>query len=198
MAFVTLSDALNDPLNVAKTIKCSAETPIEFTDTVWDDLRGPANGINPVGSPSPATPNTADGSLTFAKGNVCAVWFQLPHKYKHGTDLHPHIHWSKATSAAGLVNWQMKYKWANRAEVMPAYSVMIPGSDLVPCEDTANLHAMLGFGELDGTDKTISSMIGLYIERVSSGDTYSGNANLYEVDIHFEIDTVGSKEIATK
>ena len=73
----------------------------------WDDLRAPANAINPAGSPSAATVSTADASLQFAGNadNVVVVWFQLPHQWKEGSDLHPHIHWAKNTTDAGIVDW---------------------------------------------------------------------------------------------
>lgn len=167
--------------------------PIILEESVWDDLRAPASGINPQGAPSPATANTADGSLTFSKGNVATAWFQLPHGWKEGTDLHVHIHWSKATSAAGTVHWQMKYKWANIGDVMPAFSALSDGAEVIANANTANLHALLEWEELDGTGKKVSSMLGVFIQRTNDGgDTYAGNANLYEIDVHYEVDTLGS------
>jgi len=164
-------------------------------DPVWDDLRAPATGINPVGSPSPATPNTTDGSLTFSKGNVAIAWFQLPHQWLEGSDLHLHIHWSKATSAAGTVHWQMKYKWANIGAVMPGFSALTDGAEITANADTADLHALLEWNEIDGTGKTVSSMLGVFIQRTNDGsDTYAGNANLYEIDLHFQIDSLGSTQ----
>jgi hypothetical protein len=169
------------------------------TATQWDDLRGPASGINPVGSPSAATPNTSDGSLTFAKGNVAIAWFQLPHAWKVGSDIFIHIHWSKATSASGNVNWQMQYKWANIGSGMPAFSALTSGTHVISDANTADLHALTSWPAVAGTGKTISSMICVYISRTNNAsDTYTGNANLYEIDIHYEVDSFGSREESIK
>ena len=42
---------------------------------------------------------------------------------------------------------------------------------------------------------TISSMLCVYVDRVNDGDdTFTGSANLYEIDIHYEIDSIGSRQ----
>jgi hypothetical protein len=177
--YIKLEDALGNTLNVA----------------AWEDLRAPANGINPVGSPSAATPNTADGSLTFAKGNVAIAWFQIPHNYKQGSNLHAHIHWSKATTHNGVVHWQMKYKWGNIGEVMPAFSSLADGTEVNSDSNTVDKHAMFEWTSIDGTGKTLSSMICIYISRTNDGsDTFTGSANLYEIDIHYQLDSMGSRQ----
>jgi hypothetical protein len=163
--------------------------------TTWEDLRAPASGINPSGSPSAAVPNTADGSLTFAKGAVAIAWFQLPHAWKEGTDLSVHIHWSKSTTNGGVCNWQMKYRWGNIGDVMPAFSLLTKGTQLIPNSNVVDKHALLKWADLSGTGKTISSMLGIYVARVDDGDdTFTGNGNLYEIDIHYQSDTTGSKQ----
>lgn len=164
-----------------------------FTTPAFEDLRAPAGGINPVGSPSPATPNTTDGSLTFAVGNVAVAWFQMPHAWKEGSPIHVHIHWSKSTSAAGTVNWQMKYKVFNIGAVAPAFSSLATGTEMVPNSNTADKHALLEFADISMTGITLSAMVCIYLERVTTGDTYGASVNLYEVDIHHEVDSFGSR-----
>jgi len=164
----------------------------------WDDLRAPATGINPIGSPSPATPNTTDGSLTFATSNVCIAWFQLPHAYKEGTDISPHIHWSKQTTNNGTVNWQMKYKWFNIGDVDPGFSSLVSATAYVPNSNTVNKQALSEWADISGVGKTVSSMVCLFLQRTASGDTYTGAANLYEIDIHYQVDSLGSRTEYTK
>jgi hypothetical protein len=37
-------------------------------------------------------------------------------------------------------------------------------------------------------------MICIFIERVNDGDdTFTGSGNLYEIDIHYQIDSMGSR-----
>lgn len=161
---------------------------------MWDDLRSPASGINPAGSPSAATPSTVDGSLTFVKGNAAIAWFQIPHAWKKGTDISIHIHWSKSTSAAGNVNWQIKSKWFNIGAVAPAFSPLTTGTlPIAEGTPTADKHLITEFPDLSGAGKTLSSMICVYLERVNDGvDTYTPAVNLYEIDIHYQVDSLGS------
>ena len=60
-----------------------------FSGTRWDDLRFPAQGINPAGAASPPTVDdtTFPGTLLFATNatNVIAGVAQLPHAWKRGT-----------------------------------------------------------------------------------------------------------------
>jgi len=165
---------------------------------VWDDLRAPASGLNPSGTISPPAVNTADGSLTFDTTEAVAAWFQLPHGYKIGSDLHIHIHWSKTTSAAGTVNWQVKYKTGNIGEVMGAFSSLESLTESVGNGNTANLQALSSHSTVDGSALTLSSMICVYLIRTASGDTYGADVNLYEIDIHYQADTIGSLSLLTK
>lgn len=163
----------------------------------WDDLKAPATAINPTGSPSPATPSTTDGSLLFGASptNVVVVWFQLPHDYVEGSNIRVHIHWAKASASpmTGTVNWQMQYKWANVGDIMPSFSSLITAEEKVANKDTAELHALASFGEVAGTGKTISSMICIYLQR-TTGDTFAGDAKLFEIDIHYQRNIYSSKE----
>lgn len=164
-----------------------------YSTPAFDDLRSPASGINPAGSPSAATPNTADGSLTFSTGNVAVAWFQMPHARREGSPIHCHIHWSKSTSAAGAVNRQMKYKVFNIGATAPAFSSLATGTEVVSNSNTADKHALLEFTDIDMTGKTLSAMVCIYLERVATGDTYGASVNLYEVDLHYEVDSFGSR-----
>lgn len=171
----------------------------KYTVPAWDDLRSPASGINPVGSPSAATPSTTDGSLTFTKGNVAIAWFQLPHAWKEGSDVSIHIHWSKTSSAAGIVNWQIKYKWFNMGVADPGFSALIAGSESIPNSDVLGKQALYSFPLVSGTGKSLSSMMCVYLERVNDGvDTYAPSVNLYEIDIHYQLDAFGSNQMLTK
>lgn len=181
----------------------SAVDPIRYTPATgvidlnvkWDDLRTPASGINPVGASSPPTFDTTDGSLLFAKGNVVAMWFQLPHGWKEGTDIKPHLHWSKTTTNTGLPNWQIKYKWCNAGDIMPAFTSLFGGSEAVTNSNTVDKHSIFSFGSISSTGKLISSMLCVYLQRTNdASDTYADDAKLLEFDIHYQIDSTGSTQ----
>ena len=169
----------------------------KFTSPAWDDLRAPASGINPAGSAAAATVDQEDGSLIFSNGQTqtVAVWFQLPHAWKVGSDISFHIHWKKTTSAAGTVKWQTKYQWTNIGATDAGFSVYADGTEAIPNSNTAGKHAIFEFTDFPGTGKTMSSMLCVVIQRVSSGggaDTYNAPVKLMEADLHYQIDSFGS------
>ena len=141
-------DCENPTIQIGLPIEDTESDPIILKDAVWDDLRAPANGINPVGSLSPAN--------------------------------------------NGIVKWQMKYKWANIGDVMPAFSALSDGTEVIPNSDTVDKHALLEWTPIDGNGKTLSSMLCVYLVRTAAGDTFTGDVNLYEIDIHYQIDSLGS------
>lgn len=167
--------------------------------TVWDDLRAPATAINPTGTAVAATVNVDDGTFAFANGanQTVVASFQLPHAWKEGSSIDIHVHWAKTTSAAGTVKWQMKYEWTNIGATRAGFSSFVDGSEYVSNSDTAGKHAIFSFPLVAGTGKTVSSQLIIVLQRLSSGagaDTYGAPATLMELDVHYQMDTVGSKQ----
>ena len=107
----------------------------------------------------------------------------------------PHIHWYKATTSSAIVDWQLKYKWASIGEVLPDWSELVEGVE-THNSNTAFKHSLTTFGTIDGTGKTLSSMLCLYLTRLGTGttDTYTGDAHLMEIDLHYEVDGFGSDD----
>lgn len=84
----------------------------------WEDLRFPATSINPIGPVSSATyePDNLAFSFADAQTNSIGIIAQIPHSWKLGTELHPHIHWHPTSADTGNVLWRMEYKWTNPNE----------------------------------------------------------------------------------
>lgn len=161
----------------------------------WDDLRASASGINPSGSLAPPIVDSSDGSLVFSKGKIISVWLQLPHTWREGSELKPHIHWVKTTTGIGLPNWQIKYKFANAGEVIPAFTSLMGGVEGVPNSNIVNKHAIFAFPSIDATGKLISSMLCVVLQRTNdANDTYTGDVKLLELDIHYQVNSDGSKQ----
>ena len=169
-----------------------------LTDAQFIDLVMPAAGVNPNGSPSPATPSTATGNLLFANAqtNVACITFQLPHNYVEGEDVEFHIHYCKTTSATGTVKWQMKYTWVNPDGTRGDFSELAdPDNVQIAANDTASKLSAVSW-HLTGTGMKISSLLNVYLHRLSSGgsaDTYGADAELISLDVHVPVDAVGSK-----
>lgn len=173
---------------------------INLTDTYWEDLRFPAAGINPPGAVSDPTRDTSDGRFVFSgtATNMIAIQAQMPHSWKEGSSIHAHVHWSPTNTNTGNVKWELRYKIANVNGAFPASwttaTVLAAGSG------TADAHQIAGFSAIDMTGKTLSCMILMLVSRLGADvqDTYNADCKLNEVDIHFEMDAVGSDQEYSK
>jgi hypothetical protein len=192
-----------------------ADGTIEFNGeaTVWDDLRIIPGQFDRPGTSDPTlVPYTPGGSGTamalyeFAKGDTATFTVQLPHSYKHGSSIYVHVHWTPGgrgvAESGATVGWKLDYSWAN---VNGAFGTMAVADMSDACDGTDHKHQMSPDAVISGTGKTISSMILCNIKRTDSGadDTWASTTSgqlpmLLEIDFHFEIDTVGSRERASK
>ena len=171
----------------------------DLLDTVWDDLRFPAQGINPAGSAAPPTVATTGfpGTLLFSGSadNHIAGVAQMPHAWKPESAVRPHVHWAKTTSASGVVVWQFRYSAADIGGTFGAYSDWITGTSVVEDSNTANKHALITFGDIDMIGVGESGIITWELRRYASdsSDTYNSvDARLFELDFHYEIVKLGT------
>jgi len=182
-------------------IDCGTDKTIELQETVWDDLRIPGLSVtaNPSASPTLGAFLGA-GSLQvwrFTGTGVLTeeVFFtiQLPHKYKEGTDIIPHVHWTPTDANAGDVVWQLEYTWQNINGTFGA-STTITVTDST--NTTAWEHLVASFSAITGTNMDISSILvcRLFRDPAHGSDTYTSDAAFLEIDFHFEIDTIGSRQ----
>lgn len=168
---------------------------------VWDDLRFPAQGINPPGNVSDPDVETSTGLLLFSASatNVIAGVAQLPHSWDQGTEVIPHVHWQKTTAGAGNVLWRFEYdNIVNPGDVsLLTYAGVIDALTPVggtPDDGAARRNLISSFGLLDMTDKLISCCILWKVLRIGgdAADTYADDARLVEFDIHYRLDSNGS------
>ena len=172
---------------------------------VWDDLRVPAQNtrLNPTKS-EPDFESWKDGLLAWhfdaANDSTNSLHFsaQLPHGYKLGTDLDAHIHWSPTTTNTGDVVWKLEY-------TIVAINGTFAASDTLTAIDaadgTTDKHQLTDLGDIDGSGLTeVSAMLVGRLTRAGThtSDTYTGDAVLLEIDFHFQMNTIGSFEEASK
>jgi len=181
--------------------------------TVWDDIRIPPGSFDRPGIADPtmvAYQPAGTGLSTyvyqFAKDQLASFAVQIPHNYKVGSDIYLHIHWTPgpngATENGNTVGWKIDYTWAGISDTFGAIAT-VDCSDA--CDGTDHKHQMTPDVQISGTGKGISSMLMCNIKRTDTGtdDTWAGTASgalpiLLEVDFHYQIDTVGSRERTTK
>lgn len=167
----------------------------------WDDLRFPAQGINPPGQASDPVVETNTGLLLFAGNatNTIAGVAQMPHSWVEGSVVVPHVHWQKTTSQPGDVLWRFEYDNVvnpNEISLLTYANVRnapatVPGT---PDDNTERRNLISSFGEVDMTGKLISCCMLWKLYRIGGDavDTYGDDARLVEFDIHYQIDQPGS------
>jgi len=173
----------------------------------WDDLMFPASAINPTGQAAPPSLNVDNGLWEFSASatNVIALQVQMPHRWKEGTILSPHVHWRKKTQGTGNVMWELKYEFKNLnddfTDVYTETTLLEDTVSPIASDDgTALKHLLSSWDDIDMTGLTLSCMGILFISRLGGheDDTYAGVAQLLQFDIHYMIDSLGSHTLYTK
>jgi hypothetical protein len=170
----------------------------------WNDIRVPVNALRLSGVKPPDWASYK-GSEVLAFGDeavegneeIISFAVQVPHSYKEGTDLDFHVHWLGEDNTAGDVIWKFSYSWANIGEAFPGETTIAKAA----ANGATDVQLLADIVTMDGTDKTVSSMVLCSLKRNSSNvaDTLTGkSAYLLEVDFHFQMDTLGSQEETTK
>jgi hypothetical protein len=176
---------------------------MEDSATVWDDLKVALdNGTNgaQIGSLSGLT----GPQIWFFKDGegIQAMSFtvQLPHGWKEGSYIFPHLHWSPKETKSGNVEWNLEYSWANYNAATPEVFPDITTSTVVATGGfTASKHLITALTAnnvgIDGSGKKISSVLICRIWRKSSNtnDTYSADAGVISLDFHLQLNTIGSR-----
>jgi len=162
----------------------------------WDDLRFPAVGLNPPGTVSDPAINAELGTLTFSASatNVIAGLAQMPHSWKEGSEIRPHVHWIQP--AVGDVVWQLQYR------LLPAVNGAFPSAWTTVTSSTAvatypgsgDWVQITSFPAIDMTGFTLSAMVLFRVARLGgdAADTLAADVDLLEFDIHYQQDAGGS------
>lgn len=206
---VTLANAVAADV----TLNCGTEKTLVLAQPVWDDVRVTPAGFDRAGVADPSLVSyTPTGSsiatflYEFQKNDIAYFTVQLPHGYKQGTDINCHVHWTPGLRGneenGATVGWKVDYTWANIDGTFGAVGT-VDLSDA--CDGTDDKHQMTPSVAITGTGKNISSMLLCTIKRTDTGtdDTWAGTASgqlpmLLEIDFHYQIDTLGSRQAGIK
>jgi hypothetical protein len=170
-----------------------------LTNDVWEDLRFPANSIDPTGLTGAAAVitdvDTFPGCLSFVGNldNVCAGIAQMPHGWKKASTLRPHIHWLKPTGSASAVTWELYYRRLGFAgTTAEAWSTALTGTIVAGDQTVSNQHLISSFGDITMANMRESSMLAWKLYRRGSTDADNNAVTLLEFDIHYQVDKNGT------
>lgn len=164
----------------------------------WEDLRFPAQGINPPGAAADPGVDTTTGLLVFSPllDNVIAGVAQMPHGWLPGSAVHPHLHLRFPTSAVGVTTtWRFDYAIANVEEnfVAAAGTYASLATITVPNPQDVLKHVVGAFGELSMTGFRESAIIMWRVWRIVGGAGDDPNAtHLMEWDLHYQVQKQGT------
>jgi hypothetical protein len=185
---------------------------LEGAATVWDDLLVNPDATSKSGSKSPTyglfKNNGSQGVFLwfFDKESEQEVYFtvQMPHKYKVGTDLYPHVHWTTATGTPSGTNvvWALEYTVVAIGGSFPTTTTLSTNSVIgaVGTPVGTGQHLITSLGSISGSGIGISTILVCRLYRVptDSRDTFANAVGLLSMDFHYEMDTEGSRSEYTK
>lgn len=166
--------------------------------TTWDDLRVPITSTKVSGTATEPTftkvlsyggTSTGVFGYQFSASRECEVFFnaQLPHTWRAGGYIYPHVHWIHPGTNTTSVIWGLEYTWDNYNSTLGT-STSIIYATATPT-GTVNATYLTSLGSIDGTGKVASSMILCrFFRNVSAA---AGSPVVTDFDFHYEIDSLG-------
>lgn len=185
-----------------------ADGTLKFTGnaTVFKDINMGAAVLTKPAATAPDEVNFVDeagadtgiASLGFAIGEKVSGNFEMQHDYKEGSDITFHVHWQGVTVPAGgtdNVKWQLEYTIAQAGTTLNAITTIVVETTF----DTQYEFKNTAFVAITGTNFNIEDQFLFTLTRIAaSADDYAGDAIVATVGIHYELDTVGSRQILAK
>jgi len=163
----------------------------------WDDIILSPESLG-TGSSAPDLITFVGGTRTYGFNGSNTMEqlygsFEVPHAYREGTDLRPHIHWTPTTTGLGNVKWQMEYAIASINTTFPTTTTIISAVD--SAGGIANQNLASEFDIISGIGIEVGTVcrFRLFRDPTDIEDTYTGDAGLVSLGIHYEIDGDGSR-----
>ncbi len=164
--------------------------------TVWDDLNfSPLTAASGVTVPDLVTINNVRyREFTSANNQICGAGEEIRHPYKLNTNLYPHIHiFLKGGESAGTTGVTFTMYWELRQSTGTTNgSVTLSATS---AQLTANPHKYTISGTSFAGSAELGGQLSLTLAR-TAGD--AGDVIVTTYGVHYEIDSIGSREITTK
>lgn len=168
------------------------------SSVAWKDIIVPAVNLR-TGSTPPTFAAFINGIFGFrfnsGANDELHGAFEMQHDYSEGSDLDFHIHWSPTTTNTGNIIWGVEYTYAAIGNVFPA---SITVSQTIKAPGIANKHMLHDIVTIPGYGLKIGSITAYRVFRSGTTDTFTGNAFLHSVGVHYEVNTLGSRTELTK
>lgn len=176
--------------------------------TTWDDLRVSMTNVKLAAANQPTWSLFKDNgagsggvyAYSFSASVMNEVFFevQMPHGWKEGTAISPHLHWAPATTNTGDALWRLEY---TKVTINGTFGNTTIINGLDAGDGTAFKHQLNAvFPDIDMTGDLISTVLlcRLFRDAGDGTDTFTGAGFALSFDFHYQQDAFGSDTIATK
>lgn len=178
---------------------------ISGTNSVWKDIN---IGGTSLGGPPGLQPGTVQyvdnlgantGIYTYglAVGEAVGGNFEIQHDYEEGSDFAFHFHFQGIAAPTGTdkLRFQLDYTIAKNGQTVSPVNTEIVEYDF----DTQYSMNICSFGLLSGSGVSIGNQFLFTLSRIAAtADEYAGEALLATVGIHYKVNSLGSRNIASK
>lgn len=162
------------------------------TDTYWIDYTTPLTTGKVGANAKPDFDYTNIGYL-FPQNDPSEILYmvvQLPHGYKLGSDINPHVHYKRA--GATTPTFKIDYAWFNIGDEQPAYQTLTFNQHPITYTSGSKHAIAEATSMLAGDDKKISSL--LLIKLYRDDNVVTGDVLAWQFDVHIECDSYGSSQ----
>lgn len=178
------------------TIDCGTNKTAVLQEPVWDDIRVPVEQTK-LGALNKPDYDYTNNGLLFPQNDATEIIYllvELPHSYKLGTNINPHLH--IVQTSADVPVFKMKYRWYKLGDAVPTFTTITTNS-LQVTYTSGSIHQKINFPSIDGTSVTsLSSILDVQIYR--EDNVVAGDVLVKGFDLHYQIDTIGSRQAGVK
>lgn len=199
-------------INNNLVVEADGTLRMDSTARVWNDIMVYPDATTREGSKPPVwgtvfkndSGNTSTGVYLwmFSQNQEQELHFsvQIPHDYKEGSELHPHVHWTtiSGTPAGNNVVWGLEYTVISVGGNFPATTTLTTNSvhPDIGAPSGVGQHLVSEFSTISGSGLKISSILvcRLFRKAGDPSDTFPGAVGFLGFDIHYQQDTQGSRQ----
>lgn len=170
------------------------------TDGAWNDLLGSiAEGAGGAALTFAALRDTPFKLASFRNNqdDELHMVYQLSHAWARGTQVRPHLHVMPLANSAGgteTADFEGYCVFTHHGSEVPALVGWTPLSASLTVTATSQYKpSIVAFGLITPPDDVIESdMLLVYVKRVGTADSFGGDVAAMSVDVHFQMEKLGS------
>jgi hypothetical protein len=188
MEFFGSATGFKDQTGPLESAKPGANAPF------WGKFRN-----NGAGSPGVYAWMFSKGHGTGDNGidhdNDLVITIEMPHDWKEGSAIFPHVHWSPVSWLNGRVRWGIEYTWVNEDGTFSPTTFSYASSEPGPIAPYKNMVTCFDSIVPSRDQNKISSilLVRLFRNSCNSRDTYQDKVAAFSFDIHYEVNSIGSR-----